>query len=345
MYSSRRCGRSARSNGRLVGRQRPSGSRHGSSGWPPPSPALPPGPVDLLEQGLGRVDVRVARAGRRGSPGRPRRAGAPSAGPACRGPARRPRRASSRGAGSGASSRGSRAYFATLPSSCATMLRHFWGPIPGKPAQEALVLPDDRVGDVGDRRDQRPRGDQRPDVLDGDEPLEELALQVPGESDQHGAGLVARGVVVDDQLELGPVGPVARGEAVEPAGRRPGAARPRTPRPPTRRSRGLPAGGAAGRGARRSSAAERRAPGTGRCRRARARRRRGSAAAGAARARRACMARATCAFGAAPEAVTARLTSAGASETSTTRWPPAGEADGGPRVPHQDGGARDRRAR
>src|SRR5262249_46785831 len=60
----------------------------------------------------------------------------------------------------------------------------------------------DGRGDLRHRRGERSRGDQRADVLHGDELLEELLVELRGEPDQHGARLVLGGVVVDHQGHL-----------------------------------------------------------------------------------------------------------------------------------------------
>ena len=162
---------------------------------------------------------RAAGRARHGSPGPPRPGAAPSAGPGCRAPATpTSSAASSRGGRGGASTRGSSAYFATLPSSWATMLRHFCGPMPGSRRRKRSSFRTIASAMSAIGRTSARAATSGPDVLDGDEPLEELALHVLGESDQDGAGLIARGVVVDDQLQLGPVDPVARRQAVQPAG-------------------------------------------------------------------------------------------------------------------------------
>jgi hypothetical protein len=75
----------------------------------------------------------------------------------------------------------------------------------GQAAQEFLVLAGDRVGQLGDRQGQRARRDHRPDVLHGDELLEEFLVELGGEADQHRARLIAGRVIVDDQLELAPL--------------------------------------------------------------------------------------------------------------------------------------------
>ena len=75
----------------------------------------------------------------------------------------------------------------------------------GQPAQELLVLSRDRFRQLGDGHGQRARGDHRPDVLHGDQFLEELLVEIRREADQHRARLVAGRVVVDDQLELTPL--------------------------------------------------------------------------------------------------------------------------------------------
>ncbi len=48
----------------------------------------------------------------------------------------------------------------------------------GQPAQELLVLPGNRLRQLGDGQGERARRDHRPDVLHGDELLEELLVEV-----------------------------------------------------------------------------------------------------------------------------------------------------------------------
>src|SRR5438046_5424886 len=59
----------------------------------------------------------------------------------------------------------------------------------------------------------------RSDVFHGDELLEELLVEVRREADQHGAGLVAGRVVVDDQLELARLVAAPRRDVLEPLDR------------------------------------------------------------------------------------------------------------------------------
>src|SRR5262249_56696800 len=88
-----------------------------------------------------------------------------------------------------------------------------------KCAQILLVLARDRGRQFGDRCRERPRGDHRPDVLYGDQPLEELLVEIGREADQDGPGLIARGVIVDDQLELAGLVTAVRVRALERAER------------------------------------------------------------------------------------------------------------------------------
>src|SRR6266540_3626943 len=96
--------------------------------------------------------------------------------------------------GSAAAPARTRANLATLLWSCATMFLAFCGPMPGN-----------RFRQLRDGQGERARRDHRPDILHGDELLEELLVEVRREADQHGARLITGRVVVDDQFELAPL--------------------------------------------------------------------------------------------------------------------------------------------
>src|SRR5207244_4947881 len=83
----------------------------------------------------------------------------------------------------------------------------------GQAPEVGLVLTGDGGGDLRDRRGQRSGRNERADVLDGDELLEELLVEPGQEADQHRRRLILCGVVVDLQRHLCRAVSVARQRA------------------------------------------------------------------------------------------------------------------------------------
>ena len=116
------------------------------------------------------------------------------------------------------------------------MFLAFWGPMPGSARRyfsswRAMAAASSPTGAASARA-----ATMRPDVLHGDELLEELLVELGGEADQHRPRLVARGVVVDDQRAARrPVAAVGL-DVLERAHARSGAGTPRSRCPPHSRT-------------------------------------------------------------------------------------------------------------